>query len=147
MDGSDTFRFRRILSQAPAEIRLRIWGHSYDALEPTIIELEPNPRYDQIITRHKVPALLQVCREFRFEGLKIYETLDTHPGYMYRPGSGWELNYQTLHVFASIFINFEVDIIIFGHELTANWRATHLIAKGMHVQHGKTRKLGIHYSA
>lgn len=143
--GQTLSSVEKYFPKLPAEIRLRIWGNAYDALEPRLIELEPVPRRDQIITRHKAPALLQVCRDSRFEGLKIYETLGAPPRYIYHPGSGWGLNVQNQHVFAPTFVGFAVDTIIFGHESIANWRATQLIPKGMYIKHEKIRKLGTHY--
>lgn len=56
------------------EIRLMIWSFCSSA-EPRLIELQPNPDCDEIVTYNKTPGYLQACHESRFEGLKVYERL------------------------------------------------------------------------
>lgn len=58
-----------LFRKLPAEIRCMIWRF---AMPPRTVELRHNYTMNKCWTLAKVPALLQVCRESRYEALKRY---------------------------------------------------------------------------
>ncbi|KAK0629662.1 hypothetical protein B0T17DRAFT_490814 [Bombardia bombarda] len=53
----------------PAELRLEIWRHSCHA---RVVEVRYSQEQDRCLTTTKPPVVLHVCREARYEGLKLY---------------------------------------------------------------------------
>lgn len=112
------------------ELRCVVWK-SLDS-EPRLIELEPNPNNDQIITHHKTPAYLQACWESRHYGLKKYETLV--PEFLVE---------GVQPTVARILIDFEVDTVLFKSEMFSS-AALQLVSQGMPINYDKIRCMAIH---
>ena len=79
MATSTLFRFKDL----PSEIRIIIWGHV--AFDPyRIVPIKYQKLILTYTLRIKPPAILQVNRESRFEGVKVYRELSLSP----RPNTG-----------------------------------------------------------
>ncbi|KAI0161671.1 hypothetical protein GGR52DRAFT_133704 [Hypoxylon sp. FL1284] len=67
MSGPDSFDLLPLL---PAELRLQIWRHS---CHQRVVEVLYDGESDRCTSSTAPPAILHVCRESRFEALRIYK--------------------------------------------------------------------------
>ncbi|KAI1386178.1 uncharacterized protein F4822DRAFT_431052 [Hypoxylon trugodes] len=59
-----------LFSLLPTELRLHIWRHT---CHPRVVEVSYDNQEDRCTTLTAPPAVLHVCRESRFEALRIYK--------------------------------------------------------------------------
>ncbi|KAK3352283.1 hypothetical protein B0T25DRAFT_419797, partial [Lasiosphaeria hispida] len=72
-----------LFSLLPAELRLAIWRQS---CHPRVVEVRYSPNEDRCLTTTKPPVTLHVCRESRYEGLRLYTRAfgtKTHEPFIY----------------------------------------------------------------
>ena len=113
IDHRAALREFTIFSHLPSELRKKIWElacFEQRVVKLPVLDLEVDPDPDERVPgQSPVPAVLQVCRESREEGLRFYTHCHT---YYYHPLSAHP-DEQTKHD-TYIYPNSAVDIVIHG---------------------------------